>query len=214
MNGSVGVHPDGVPAGLGDVHRVARSIRVEQAGVPLRLFVIKPVEEREHGHRHPVVDAIAATPEYLPDPAALTAPLHRWRARHLRRSCPRCGAACAAPARARAGARDRARPDRPRPPVRRCAGPRKIYLKELLQAIALADRLLDAPDVRHLHAHFAHGTTTVTWLAARITGLPFSFTGHARDIYAGKLNRHGLAAAQAARRALRRSPAPRRTSAT
>jgi glycosyltransferase involved in cell wall biosynthesis len=73
----------------------------------------------------------------------------------------------------------------------RLSGPRKIYLKELLQAIALADRLLVAPEVRHLHAHFAHGTTTVTWLAAQITGLPFSFTGHARDIYAPQLNPKG-----------------------
>ena len=71
------------------------------------------------------------------------------------------------------------------------SGPRKIYVKELLQAIALADRLLDAPDVRHLHAHFAHGTTTITWHAARIAGLPFSFTGHARDIYAEHLNPKG-----------------------
>ena len=68
------------------------------------------------------------------------------------------------------------------------AGPRKIYVKELIQAITLADRLLQEPDVRHLHAHFAHGTTTITWLAACISGLPFSFTGHARDIYAPELN--------------------------
>ena len=51
--------------------------------------------------------------------------------------------------------------------------------------------MLDAPEVRHLHAHFAHGTTTVTWLAATVAGLPFSFTGHARDIYAPQLNPHG-----------------------
>ena len=48
--------------------------------------------------------------------------------------------------------------------------------------------MLDAPEVRHLHAHFAHGTTTIAWHAARIAGRPFSFTGHARDIYAGHLN--------------------------
>jgi glycosyltransferase involved in cell wall biosynthesis len=71
------------------------------------------------------------------------------------------------------------------------AGPRKIYVKELIQAVALADRLLALPEVRHLHAHFAHGTTTVTWLAATIAGLPFSFTGHARDIYARDLNPRG-----------------------
>ena len=51
--------------------------------------------------------------------------------------------------------------------------------------------MLAAPDVRHLHAHFAHGTTTITWHAARIAGLPFSFTGHARDIYAEHLNPKG-----------------------
>ena len=55
-------------------------------------------------------------------------------------------------------------------------------MKELLQAVALAERLLAAPDVRHLHAHFAHGCTTVAWLASMVTGLPFSFTGHAKDI--------------------------------
>ena len=64
-------------------------------------------------------------------------------------------------------------------------------MKEFLQAVALADAVLATPEVRHLHAHFAHGTTTVTWHAATIAGLPFSFTGHARDIYAPQLNPHG-----------------------
>ena len=160
--------------------------------MPLRLFVIKPVEERERELRHPVVDAIRAEPEYLPDASSLTAPLHRWRradlrAVHARAAARRCAAArSASPARSRT-ALGQALRDRRTP----LSGPRKIYIKELLQAIALADRLLDAPDVRHLHAHFAHGTTTITWLAARIAGLPFSFTGHARDIYAAQLNPKG-----------------------
>src|SRR5690242_14052330 len=63
-------------------------LRVERAGIPLRLFVVKPVEERERGHRHPVADEIAATPVYLPDPAALKAPLLRWRAEHIRPFVP------------------------------------------------------------------------------------------------------------------------------
>ena len=134
----------------------------------------------------------AREPEYLPDASSLTAPLHRWRPRgpgavHAR-----------APAR-RARAARSASPARSPPPLAqalrdrrtRFSGPRKIYVKELLQAVALADRVLDAPDVRHLHAHFAHGTTTITWHAARIAGLPFSFTGHARDIYAEHLNPKG-----------------------
>jgi glycosyltransferase involved in cell wall biosynthesis len=59
-------------------------------------------------------------------------------------------------------------------------------------AVGLADRLLATPGVRHLHAHFAHGATTVTWLAAMITGLSFSFTAHAKDIYCASLNPAGL----------------------
>jgi glycosyltransferase involved in cell wall biosynthesis len=167
-------------------------LRVEREGVPLRLFVIKPVEERERGLRHPVVDAIQARPEYLPDTSSLTLPLHMWRPEHLRPFLP---------------ALRRIAHERPRGLLRAArialvqslrnrrtfwSGPRKVNIKELLQAVALADRLLDAPEVRHLHAHFAHGTTTVTWLAAEIAGLPFSFTGHARDIYAGELNPGGL----------------------
>ncbi len=165
--------------------------RVERAGIRVRLFVIKAVEARERDLRHPVVDAIATRPEYLPDSSSLTAPLHRWRPAHLKPFLPALGRTVRQRphglARAAAIAFGQALRDR----RTALSGPRKIYVKELLQAIALADRLLDAPEVRHLHAHFAHGTTTVTWLAARIAGLPFSFTGHARDIYAPQLNPHG-----------------------
>jgi glycosyltransferase involved in cell wall biosynthesis len=37
--------------------------------------------------------------------------------------------------------------------------------------------------ITHLHAHFATLATTVARLAARITGLPYSFTAHAKDIF-------------------------------
>jgi glycosyltransferase involved in cell wall biosynthesis len=70
--------------------------------------------------------------------------------------------------------------------------PRKTYLKEFLQAVALCDHLRDAPEVRHLHAHYAHSTATVAWLASQITGLPFSFTAHAKDVYSESLNPAGL----------------------
>jgi glycosyltransferase involved in cell wall biosynthesis len=165
--------------------------RVERAGVSVRLFVLKPVEERERGMRHGVVDAIVAEPQYLPDTTSLTAPLHHWRPRHLRPFMPALrrtlrrrplGVARAVARAGRQALRDRRTP---------LSGPRKIYIKELVQAIALADRLLQQPDVRQLHAHFAHGTTTVAWHAATIAGLPFSFTGHARDIYAPELNPKG-----------------------
>jgi glycosyltransferase involved in cell wall biosynthesis len=165
--------------------------RVEQAGIRIRLFVLKPVEPRERELTHPVVDAIAARPEYLPDTASLTAPLQRWRPAHVAPFAPATRRVLRRRPRGLARAVAIALGQALRDRRTRFSGPRKIYLKELLQAIALADRVLSAPEVRHLHAHFAHGTTTVTWLAATIAGLPFSFTGHARDIYAPQLNPHG-----------------------
>jgi glycosyltransferase involved in cell wall biosynthesis len=44
--------------------------------------------------------------------------------------------------------------------------------------------------VTHLHAHFATLATTVARLASRITGVPYSFTAHAKDIFHGGVD-HG-----------------------
>jgi glycosyltransferase involved in cell wall biosynthesis len=56
-------------------------------------------------------------------------------------------------------------------------------LKHLFQAGYLVNRLLPGSQVVHLHSHFAHSPTSVALFAARLTGLPFSFTAHAKDIY-------------------------------
>ena len=162
--------------------------RLEQLGLRLRLFVLKPADETDH---HPVVDRIEATPSYLPETTSLSGvgvrqwlrenfgsfrpALGRVARRHPLRTLRAAAAAAGQAVRARDGLR-----------------PRSIYLKEFLQAADVADRLLRARDVRHLHAHFAHGTTTVTWLASMLTKLPFSFTGHAKDIYRESLNPAGL----------------------
>jgi glycosyltransferase involved in cell wall biosynthesis len=37
--------------------------------------------------------------------------------------------------------------------------------------------------IDHLHAHFAHDPTLIAYLVHLMTGLPFSFTAHARDLY-------------------------------
>ena len=55
--------------------------------------------------------------------------------------------------------------------------------KHLLQAGYLAHRFLPASGVTHLHAHFAHSPTSVAMFTGQLTGLPFSFTAHAKDIY-------------------------------
>lgn len=54
--------------------------------------------------------------------------------------------------------------------------------RRFFQAVYLASQLRSS-GVQHLHAHMAHGATRVTMLASMLTGLPFSFAGHARDIY-------------------------------
>lgn len=164
--------------------------RLEQAGLRLRLIVLKQSDERV---RHEVVDHIRATPDYLPPTTSLKkTPVYRWLASHLGDFLP--GLLHVTKRRpigvARATAAAFAQAVRAR--RRFWSKPRKFYLKEFLQATAVADRLLRAPDVRHVHAHFCHGTTTVTWLAAMITGLPFSFTAHAKDIYCESLNPAGL----------------------
>ncbi len=56
-------------------------------------------------------------------------------------------------------------------------------LKHLLQAGYLAQRLLPGQGIAHLHAHFAHSPTSVALFSSLLSGLPFSFTAHAKDIY-------------------------------
>ena len=54
--------------------------------------------------------------------------------------------------------------------------------REVYQAVLLA-RHARARGITHLHAHFATSAATVARLAARLAGLPFTFTAHAKDIY-------------------------------
>lgn len=57
-------------------------------------------------------------------------------------------------------------------------------VKHLLQAAYLVNRYLRrSPEVVHLHAHFAHSPTSVALFAGLLSGLNFSFTAHAKDIY-------------------------------
>jgi len=50
------------------------------------------------------------------------------------------------------------------------------------QATYLAD-LVVRESLTHLHAHFAHDPTLVTMFAHHLTGVPYSFTAHAKDLY-------------------------------
>ena len=61
---------------------------------------------------------------------------------------------------------------------------KQATFKHLFQAGYLTERFLSRdPSVCHLHGHFAHSPTSVTMFSSLLSGLTFSFTAHAKDIY-------------------------------
>ncbi|MCG8605012.1 glycosyltransferase [bacterium] len=58
--------------------------------------------------------------------------------------------------------------------------------KRFVQAAYLAQKGLPGTNVSHLHAHFSHDPTTVAYFASLLTGLSYSFSGHAKDVYTQK----------------------------
>jgi glycosyltransferase involved in cell wall biosynthesis len=175
---------------LSEMFIASEIYRLERLGIDIRLSVIKPSDEVRH---HGIIGQIRATPDYLPETSSLSGTsLRKWLALHLKDFLPAlrnvvrrrpisiaraAGAAFAQAVRARRTF---------------FSWPRKLYVKEFLQAAWIANGLLNSSDIRHLHAHFCHGATTVTWLASIMTGIPFSFTAHAKDIYCESLNPAGL----------------------
>jgi glycosyltransferase involved in cell wall biosynthesis len=53
-----------------------------------------------------------------------------------------------------------------------------------VQAVELA-RSAARGGVAHVHAHFANHPATAAWIVHRLTGIPFSFTAHANDLFVG-----------------------------
>jgi len=53
---------------------------------------------------------------------------------------------------------------------------------DAVQAVALAVHA-HRTGLTHLHAHFASSPTTVARLASLLTGIPYSFTAHAKDLF-------------------------------
>lgn len=161
--------------------------QLERLSLSLRLFSVK--RENEPAVQ-PVVRAIRAPITYLPEATSLsgtTLPAWLWR------NLPRFARANAAVfarrplhwTRTLACALALAWRHRERGASPRL---RKVFIKEFLQAGCLAHDVLRAGDVGHLHGHFCHGVATIAWFASRMTGIPFSFTAHAKDIYQRELN--------------------------
>ncbi len=160
--------------------------RLEQSGVNLRLLVIKPATA---GSRHAVIEKIRAKPFYLPGTTSLSeTSLATWLKLHLRDFLPGVISVFKQNPLGVIKAARFAFVQSIRGRRTFLAMPRKVYLKEFLQAATIADQIWRDNQVRHIHAHFAHGATTVAWLTAMMTNLRFSFTAHAKDIYLESLN--------------------------
>jgi glycosyltransferase involved in cell wall biosynthesis len=65
--------------------------------------------------------------------------------------------------------------------------------KELAKSAALFPksvhfaRLLEERGVRHIHAHFCNYPATAAYIISRLTGIPFTMTAHAHDIFQNQI---------------------------
>jgi glycosyltransferase involved in cell wall biosynthesis len=139
---------------------IAQEIRaLEQRGLSLRLASMRrPTDKAVHPVHREIQALVGYLPEYL-----YREPLRVLRAWWRVRRSPRYGEA------RRAWLKDWRRD--PTPNRGRRFG----------QALVLAAELADG--VGHLHAHFLHTPASVTRYAALLTGLPWSCSAHAKDIW-------------------------------
>lgn len=63
---------------------------------------------------------------------------------------------------------------------------RKRTLFHFAEAVYLAAEV-ERQGIRHIHAHFALNAATLALVVERLTGVPFSFTVHANDIFADQV---------------------------
>ncbi len=136
---------------------------LEKIGFPIHLFSMRQPRER---FTHQSVTQIQARVDYLPE--TLLRPLPRL----LYHNCLLAAQRPAAYARALKIA------------LKRFLRTRKTAtLKHLFQAGYMVQSLLPVYPSLHFHAHFAHSPASVAMFASLLSGLPFSFTAHAKDIY-------------------------------
>ncbi len=67
-----------------------------------------------------------------------------------------------------------------------CRRDRLRSLMHFGEGVALAHRML-ADGITHIHAHFASQSASVARVVHLLTGIPYSFTGHAHDIWHDRL---------------------------
>lgn len=158
MTGTIAVVVKGYPR-LSETF-IAQELRgLEERGLNLRIVSLRHPTDR---HTHPVHAEIVAAIDYLPE-YLYQAPgrvLRAWAA--LRRTGAYRDAR-------RVWWRD----------LRRDRSPNRI--RRFGQALVMAHEL--PADVHHIHAHFLHTPASVAHYAALLTGLPWTVSAHAKDIW-------------------------------
>jgi len=133
-------------------------LELERQGVDVHIYSLrKPDDGRFHANLARVRAPVIYLPEYLPAEPGRVFAAHRA----LAQAAPRRYARVLFYALTRRN---------------------RHALKRFFQAGVLADHLRAQP-VDHLHAHFASSATRVAMFVHLITGVPYSFTAHAKDIY-------------------------------
>lgn len=64
---------------------------------------------------------------------------------------------------------------------------------DVAAAVALANHAV-ASGITHFHAHFATSASNVAWLASELSGIPFTMTAHAKDIFHDSVDQESLVA--------------------
>ena len=138
-------------------------LELERQGVDVRIYSLRKPDD---GRFHPALARIKANVIYVPQYPQMEP--ERVRAAHV----------ALAAARPAAYATLRAEVE---------AIGQPYALKRFLQAGYIAAHLLKNP-VDAMHAHFASVATRVANYASRLTGIPYSFTAHAKDIFHDEVN--------------------------
>ncbi len=139
---------------------IAQEIRaLEKSGIPIRIFSLRHPTDR---HRHPVHDEIAAPIAYLPE-YLWQEPWRVLRGIYHALRLPGFGRAFR----------------------RWIADWRRDFSanrgRRFGQACVLAAEM--PADIRRLHAHFLHTPASVAYYVHLMTGLPWSVSAHAKDIW-------------------------------
>ena len=137
-------------------------LALERQGIEVEIFsLLKPPAEP----RHALVSELRAPVTYLPS----VSNLGRIRMLEGPEATPTSFADLVGPQATAFG---------PLYPAKSAEDVATLHLKAAALAVLAGQRGID-----HLHAHFASDATTIALLAGRLSGLGYSFTAHARDIF-------------------------------